>query len=70
MKNWDTAVIRQLTTKLYVVSYHQRGILEVLYRNGLSYTRPTYSLVDADLAKQEEFKKEFELLKKSNKRQH
>ena len=64
MKNWDTNIIRQLTARLYGISYCQRGMLEVLYRNGLSYTRPTYSLVNADPAKQEEFKKEFELLKK------
>lgn len=65
-KNWDTTIIRQLVLKLFEVSFCQRGMLEVLYRNGLSYTRPTYSLEKADVSKQEEFKKNFELLKKSN----
>jgi transposase len=52
--------------KLFEVSFCQSGMLEVLYRKGLSYTRPTYSLEKADVSKQEEFKKNFELLKKSN----
>lgn len=63
-KNWDTSIIRQLTFKLYGVSYCQRGMLQVLYRNGLSFTRPTYSLEKADKSKQEKFKSNFELLKK------
>ena len=64
-KNWDTTIIRQLVMKLYGVSYCQRGMLEVLYRNNLSFTRPTYSLKKADESKQKEFKKQFELLKRS-----
>lgn len=63
-KNWDTTILRQLVLKRFGVSYCQRGLLEVLYRNGFSYTRPTYSLEKADPAKQLEFKKTFELLKK------
>ena len=63
-KNWDTTIIRQLVSKLYGVSFCQRGMLDVLYRNGLSYTRPTYSLEKADSLKQEEFKEQFKLLKK------
>jgi putative transposase len=39
-------------------------MLEVLYCNGFSYTRPTYSLEKADPLKQVEFKQDFELLKK------
>lgn len=63
-KNWDTTILRQFVLKFYGVSYSQRGMLEVLYRNNLSYTRPTYSLAKANLSKQEEFKENFELLKK------
>lgn len=55
-KNWDTAIIRQLVMKLYGISYCQRGMLEVLYRNNLSFTRPRYSLEKADESKQKEFK--------------
>lgn len=49
---------------LHGVSYCQRGILEVLYRNNLSFTRPTYSLKKSDKSKQKEFKELFEILKK------
>lgn len=55
--NWDTNIIRQLVSKLYGVSFCQRGMFQVLYRNGLSFTQATYSLEKADLSKQEEFKK-------------
>jgi putative transposase len=65
-KNWDTTILRQLVLKRFGVSFCQRGMLEVLYRNGFSYTRPTYSLEKADSSKQVEFKETFELLKKSN----
>lgn len=37
---------------------------EVLYRMELSFTRPTYTLAKADPQKQEQFKQDFELLKK------
>lgn len=37
---------------------------EVLYRLDLSYTRPTYVLAKADKEKQENFKKDFRILKK------
>lgn len=69
-KNWDTTIIRKLVMKLYGVSYCQRGMLEVLYRNNLSFTRPTYSLKKADESKQKEFKEQFELLKKINERSY
>jgi len=39
-------------------------MIDVLHRLNLSYTRPTYTLAKADPQKQEEFKQEFELLKK------
>ena len=38
---------------------------DVLYRLNLSYTRPTYVLKNADPIKQEKFKEDFEVLKKT-----
>ena len=38
---------------------------EVLYRNNLSYIRPTYVMEKADKNKQEKFKEDFETLKKT-----
>jgi len=64
-KNWDSNIIRQWVLKNLNVKYTQRGMLEVLYRLELSYTRPTYTLVKADPKKQEEFVQEFELIKKN-----
>ena len=52
--------------KFYGVSYCQRGMLKVLYRNNLSFIRPTYFLKKADESKQKEFKKQFDLLKKTD----
>ncbi len=37
----------------------------VLHRLNLSYTRPTYVLAKVDKLKQENFKKDFEVLKKT-----
>ena len=41
-------------------------MLQVLHRLNLSYTRPTYTLEKADIEKQENFKQDFEVLKKSD----
>ena len=64
-KNWDSNIIRQLVLKDFSIKYTQRGMLEVLYRLRLSYTRPTYTLAKADPKKQEEFIQEFEIIKKN-----
>ena len=64
-KNWDSNIIRQWVLKNLNVKYTQRGMLEVLYRLDLSYTRPTYTLAKADPKKQEEFVEEFEVIKKN-----
>jgi hypothetical protein len=46
-----------------IIMSHRR-MAEVLYRLNLSYTRPTYVLAKADKEKQEQFKNDFEELKK------
>lgn len=64
-KNWTVAIIRQWVIDNFGVKYSPRGMTEVVYRLNLSYTRPTYTMAKADLKKQEDFKNEFEVLKKS-----
>ena len=66
-KNWDTNIACKWVSDTYNVEYTSRGMLDVLYRLDLSYTRPTYTLAKADPKKQEEFKEKFECLKKTNK---
>lgn len=63
-KNWYINIVQELVKQKYGVKYSHRGMAEVLYRLNLSFTRPTYTLAKADPKKQEEFKEEFELLKK------
>jgi len=65
-KNWTVAIIRQWVIENFGVAYSPRGMAEVLYRLNLSYTRPTYTLAKADQKKQEDFKQEFKVLKKSS----
>jgi len=63
-KNWTADIIREWVKIKFGIEYSIRGIYHVLHRLNLSYTRPTYTMAKADEAKQEEFKAEFELLKK------
>ncbi len=63
-KNWYVDIIRQWIHDNFGVQYSYTGMIDVLHRLNLSYTRPTYTLAKADPQKQEEFKQEFELLKK------
>ncbi len=65
-KNWYINIVQQWVKNTWDVKYSHRGMAEVLYRLGLSFTRPTYTLAKADPKKQEQFKQDFELLKKSD----
>lgn len=65
-KNWDCTLIAQWILNTYAVQYKQRSILDVLHRLNLSYTRPTYTLEKASPEQQEQFKEDFEALKKTN----
>jgi putative transposase len=47
------------------VQYQVNGMLELFHRLNLSYTRPTYVLAKADPEKQEQFRKDFEEVKKN-----
>jgi transposase len=64
-KNWTIELIRQWVIKAFNVTFSHRGMADVLYRLNLSYTRPTYVLKNADPIKQENFKQDFEVLKKT-----
>jgi len=64
--NWTAKLIGKYIKREYGLSYSIRGITGMLKRMGLSYTRPTYVLAKADKQKQEEFRKEFEEIKKNS----
>lgn len=64
-KNWNCSLIRQWVHDNYGVKYSHGGMLKVLHRSNLSFTRPTYTLEKANTQKQEQFIEKFELLKKS-----
>lgn len=63
--NWTAALACAFVKQKFGISYSSRGMLNLFYRLGLSYTRPTYTLDKADPKKQEQFRKTFETLKKN-----
>ena len=63
--NWTANLVRQWVKCQFGVTYCERGMREVLYRLKLSYTRPTYTLEKADAGKQEQFRLDFEQVKKN-----
>lgn len=64
-KNWNASLAMQWVKSNFGIEYSHSGMLKVLHRLNLSFTKPTYTLAKADLQKQEEFKDSFEVLKKS-----
>jgi len=64
--NWTSLLACKWVKKEYEIQFSQRGMLNLLDRLKLSYTRPTYVLKKADEQKQEEFKVEFEDVKKNS----
>ena len=63
-KNWYINIVQQWIKNTFDVEYSHRGTHEVLQRLNLSFTRPTYTLAKADPQKQEEYRQDFDLLKK------
>lgn len=63
--NWTAPLACQLVEQRYQVKFSERGMRDLFYRIGLSYTRPTYTLDKADPARQEDFLKEFDEVKKT-----
>jgi len=63
-KNWYINIVQKWIKDTFDVEYSHSGTAEVLHRLKLSFTRPTYTLTKADPQKQEEYRQDFELLKK------
>jgi transposase len=63
--NWTAGLVVKYIKREYGLDYSIRGITGILDRLGLSYTRPTYVLANADKEKQAQFVKDFEKVKKT-----
>ena len=63
--NWTAPLACFLVKKQFGVTFSERGMRNLFDRIGLSYTRPTYTLKNADPQKQEAFREQFEALKKT-----
>lgn len=66
--NWTAPLACRLVEERFQVKFSERGMRELFYRIGLSYTRPTYTLDKADPEKQDAFRQRFEDLKKTSQR--
>lgn len=62
--NWTASLAVQWVEREFGVKYTVGGMNYLFHRLNLSYTKPTYKLAKADVKKQEEFRKDFEGLKK------
>lgn len=63
--NWTSPLVRKWIEQKWDIRYSDRGTRELMYRLNLSFTKPTYTLAKADPQKQEEFKEQFQELKKT-----
>lgn len=66
--NWTAPLACRLVEERFRVKFSERGMRDLFYRIGLSYTRPTYTLDKADPEKQDAFRQQFEDLKKTSQR--
>lgn len=64
-KNWNLSIIREWIKRNFEVEYSQSGMADALHRLNLSYSRPTYTLKQANQEKQEDFINDFEVIKKN-----
>lgn len=62
--NWTAKIACLYVKTEFDIDYSINGMLDLLHRLNLSWTRPTYVLAKADPEKQEEFEKEFKEVKK------
>ena len=63
--SWTTPIIRTYLKQTYDVEMSLTGILQMLWRLRLSYTRPTYVLKKADPKKQKVFQRQMDMIKKT-----
>jgi transposase len=62
--NWTSPLAKDWIEREFNVIFAARSVRELMHRLGLSYTKPTYTLANADPQKQEIFKQEFAEVKK------
>jgi transposase len=53
--NWTLEIIAAFIKREFGHTYSLRGISKMMHRQGLSYTKPTYTLAAADEEKQRQF---------------
>ena len=63
--NWTAKMVCLYVKNEFDVNYSINGMLDLMHRLNLSWTRPTYVLAKADPKEQEEFKEKFEEVKKN-----
>lgn len=66
--NWTAGIVAEYILKEFNIHFTVKGATLLLKRLNLSFTRPTYTLANADTKKQEQFRKEFTTVKKTWKR--
>jgi len=67
LSNWTLALACEYVWKKWGIRYTLKGMSLILKRQGLSHTRPTYTLAKADPEKQRVFREEtFPRLKKNS----
>jgi putative transposase len=64
--HWTAKLACYWVEKEFGIKYSVNGMLELFHRINLSYTRPTYVLEKADPEKQEQFREDFEEVKKNS----
>ncbi|WP_423774909.1 winged helix-turn-helix domain-containing protein [Aneurinibacillus aneurinilyticus] len=62
--SWDSRILQQFISQKWGIFMNRGGIIHMLQRLNLSYTRPTYTLAKADKEKQEAFTKQLDRIKK------
>lgn len=63
--DWTAGLAAAYIKKEYGYEYSIKGVTLIFKRLNLTFTRPTYMLAKADFEKQEQFRKEFKMIKKS-----
>ena len=63
--NWNSRIMQSFIKDEFGKELHRSTIQRMASKLGLSYTRPTYILANADVEKQQEFEKQFDDLKKN-----
>ena len=63
--NWTAKLVQEYILREYKVKYSHKGVTLILARLNLTFTRPTYTLAKADPIKQEQFRQDFEEVKKN-----